>query len=72
MRVVKGAIKLKDFGLISTNLTYNNFNFTYHSYTYNKKYNTFWQGLSLQLIPCLENKEQGNKELKGGYKNKII
>lgn len=40
--------------------------FTYHSYTYNKKYNTFWQGFALQLIPCLE--KQGNKKLKGGYK----
>ena len=61
MRVVKKGLKNKNSDLI-------NFNFTHHSYTYNR-YNTFWRSLVLQLIPCsyYDKKEQGNKQLKGGY-----
>jgi len=52
---------------IFTGVDYVSLNITYHSYTYNKKYNTFWRSLALQPSPCLG---QGSKELKGGYKIK--
>ena len=60
MRVVKSDRKVYYLETLS--------NLTHHSYTYNRLYNNTWRSLTLQLIPCLENKEQGNKQLKGGYK----
>jgi hypothetical protein len=74
MGVTKKELKNKNSGLINFNFTHPTHftNFTHHSYTYNK-YNAFWRGLALQLIPCSyyeyekDEKEQGNKQLKGGY-----
>ena len=67
MGVVKKELKKKNSGLINFNFTHPT-HFIHYSYTYNK-YNAFWRGLVLQLIPCsdYDRKEQGNKQLKGGY-----
>jgi len=32
-------------------------NLTHHSYTYNKKYNAFWRSFALQLMSCLNKKQ---------------
>lgn len=58
MRVVKGDVKLENFGLISTN-------FSYHGYIYNRLYNNNWQSFALQLIACLkyENEKRTGEQI---------
>ncbi|MFH1503607.1 MAG: hypothetical protein ABIE36_03035 [Candidatus Diapherotrites archaeon] len=58
MEIKKEMLKKENFGCI-------NFNFTYHSYIYNRLYNNNRQSFALQLSPC---RSIGNKELEGGLK----